>query len=109
DGLRGDTVTSIRFPDRTFTALWQDHAGRFWVGFENMLTVYEHGQLRPINRLDGSPLGTPGAIIEDRERNVWVSTEVGPSERKLFRIYDLRVREEFGRDRVPLVRRLAPD
>jgi signal transduction histidine kinase/ligand-binding sensor domain-containing protein len=109
DGLRGDTVTSIRFPDRTFTALWQDHAGRFWVGFENMLTVYEHGQLRPINRLDGSPLGTPAAIIEDRERNVWVSTEVGSSERKLFRIYDLRVREEFGRDRVPLVRRLAPD
>jgi signal transduction histidine kinase/ligand-binding sensor domain-containing protein len=109
DGLRGDTVTSIRFPDRTFTALWQDHAGRLWIGFENLLTVYERGQLRAINRLDGSPLGTPAAIIEDRDRNVWVSTEVGSSERKLFRIEDLRVREEFGRDRVPLVRRLAAD
>jgi signal transduction histidine kinase/streptogramin lyase len=109
--LRGDRVTSIRVPgDRSVNALWQDHARRLWVGLENMLTVYERGHFRTINRLDGSPLGTPIAITEDREHSVWVSVGVTTSStRKLFRIRDLRVQEEFAPDRVPLVRRLAAD
>ena len=49
------------------------------------------------------------AIAEDREHNVWVSLDVGSSDRKLVRIRDLRVQEEFGPDRIPLVRRIAPD
>src|SRR5262249_30253655 len=49
------------------------------------------------------------AITEDREHNVWVSLDVGSSDRKLVRIRDLRVQEEFASDRIPLVRRIAPD
>ena len=108
DAIRGDTVTSMRIPGRGVTSLWRDHAGRLWVGLENGLTVYEGGQFRTINRLDGSPLGYPRAITEDRERNVWVSLGVAPG-RKLFRIRDLRVQEEFSPDRVPPVSRLAAD
>ena len=75
-----------------------------------MLTVYERGHFQTINRLDGSPLGTPIAITEDREHNVWVSVGVTTSStRKLFRIRDLRVQEELAPDRMPLVRRLAAD
>jgi ligand-binding sensor domain-containing protein len=110
DAIRGDSVTSVRVPGRSVIALWQDHAGRLWVGFDNNeLTIYERGQFRAINRLDGSPIGNAAAITEDRERNVWVSTDVGSPDRKLFRIRDLRVQEEFPVDRVPLVRRLAAD
>jgi signal transduction histidine kinase/ligand-binding sensor domain-containing protein len=109
DAIRDGNATSIRVPGRGVTALWQDHARRLWVGLENKLTVYEGGQFRTINRLDGSPLGTPIAITEDREHNVWVSTGVVSSDRKLLRIRDLDVQEEFVPDRMPPARRLAAD
>src|SRR5262245_34184167 len=109
DALRGDKVTSIRVPGRTVTALWQDHAGRLWVGMGGALTVYERCQFRSINLPDGTSLGGAVAITEDREQNIWVSLGVTSRDRKLFRIRDLRVQEEFAPDRVPLVRRLAAD
>src|SRR5262245_51725445 len=111
DVIRGDKVTSTRVPGRGVTALWQDHARRLWVGLEDRLTVYDSGQFQTINRLDGRPLGTPVSITEDREQNIWVSVVVASaaSEAKLFRIRDLRVQEEFGPDRVPMVRNLAAD
>lgn len=109
--LRDGRMTPIRAPGgRSVNALWQDHARRLWVGLEDRLTVYEGAQFRTIDRPDGSPLGTPIAITEDREHDVWVSIGVtSSSDRKLFRIRNLRVAEEFGTDRVPLVRRLAAD
>lgn len=110
DALRQEGVTSTGFGGRSVNALWQDHAGRLWVGFENILTVYEHGRFREINRLNGGPLGTPIAITEDREQNIWVTVGITTaSERKLFRIRDLRVQEEFASDRVPLARRVVAD
>ena len=109
DVLRGDRVTSIPVPGRTVTTLFQDHAKRLWVGLENALTVYEHGRFRTVSRPDGSPLGGVVAIAEDREHNVWASVGVTSPDRKLFRIRDLRVQEEFAPDRLPLVRRLAAD
>src|SRR5262249_15855023 len=65
DALRGDTVTSVRVPGRTVTALWQDHERRLWVGLENMLAVYEGAQFRAINRSDGSSIKGAVAITED--------------------------------------------
>src|SRR5262249_31089869 len=94
DALRRDTVTSIRMPGRSMTSLWQDHVGRLWVGNDYGLSVYDGGRFRPIYRLDGSPLGMVAAITADRDDTVWVSVDVGPLERKLFRIRDLRVQEE---------------
>src|SRR5262249_56131200 len=88
-------------------ALGVDHARRLWLGLETTLTTYEHGQFREISRLNGSPLGTPVAIAEDREQNVWVS--VAGVDVRLFRIRDLRVQDEVAPDRIPLVRRLAAD
>jgi signal transduction histidine kinase/ligand-binding sensor domain-containing protein len=109
NALSGDRVTSIQVPGRTVTALFQDHAKRLWVGLENILTVFEHGRFRPVSRPDGSPLGGAVAITEDREHNIWVSVGVTSPDRKLFRIRDLRVEQEFTPDRVPLVRRLEAD
>jgi len=109
DVVRGDEVTSIRVPGRTVTSLWQDHARRLWVGLENELTVYDHGQFHVVNRRDGSSLGGAVAITEDEEQNVWVGVGVVSPDRKLFRLRDLRVQDELSPDRVPLVRRLAAD
>lgn len=105
DVLRGNVVSSVRIPGKRVTALWQDHAKRLWVGVDNMLTIYDRGRFRKINRLDGSPLGAAIAITEDREQNVWVSV-VGGGQR-LFRIHDLRVARDFPA--VPPVRLLAAD
>ncbi len=59
DVLRGNDVNSIRIPGKRVTSLWQDHAKRLWVGVDNILTIYDHGGFRKVNRLDGSPLGAP--------------------------------------------------
>jgi signal transduction histidine kinase/ligand-binding sensor domain-containing protein len=105
DVLRGNDVHSIRIPGKRVTSLWQDHAKRLWVGVDNMLTIFDHGRFRKINRLDGSPLGAVVAIREDGEQNVWVS--VTGRDKKLFRIHDLRVEEDFPA--VPFTRHLAAD
>ena len=105
DVLRGNDLHSIRIPGQRVTSLWQDHAKRLWVGVDNMLTIYDRGRFRKINRLDGSPLGTPVAITEDREQNIWVSV-IG-RDKKLFRIHDLRVEEDFPT--VPFPWHLAAD
>ena len=71
DAIHEGKVTSIPIPGYRVTALWEDHARRLWVGIDNLLTVYERGQFRKVNRPDGSPLGTTTAIGEDREQNIW--------------------------------------
>ncbi len=107
DVLHADGVTSIPIPGQRVTSLWQDHAKRLWVGVDNLLTVYERGQFRKISRPDGRPLGTAIAITEDRDQNLWVSA-VG-ADRRLFRIRDQRVQEEFTTDQIPFARLLAAD
>ena len=105
DVLRGNVVESIRIPGKRVTSLWQDHAGRLWVGIDNILTVYDHGRFTKITRPDGSPLGAAVAITEDTEQNIWVSATGG--DMKLFRIHDFRVAEEITS--FPLPRLLAAD
>jgi signal transduction histidine kinase/ligand-binding sensor domain-containing protein len=107
DLFHADHVTSIQIPGLRVTSLWQDHAKRLWVGVDNLLMVYENGRFQQINRRDGSPLGTAVAITEDREQNIWVSA-VG-NDRKLFRIRELRVQEDFTPDQIPTARLLAAD
>ena len=107
DVLDGHRVTSIAVPGQRVTSLMSDHSQRLWVGVDNQLTVYEGGQFRPIGRPDGRPLGVAIAITEDREHNVWVSV-VG-ADRRLFRIRDLVVQEEFTPEQIPFARLLAAD
>ena len=92
DAFRDGQITSVPIPGKRVTALFQDHARRLWVGIDNMLTIYEQGQFHKVNRPDGSPLGITTAMAEDREQNIWA---VANPDRKVFRIRDLRVQEEF--------------
>jgi PAS domain S-box-containing protein len=67
-GLRGDRVTS----------LFEDHAGRLWVGLDKGLFVYEHGKFEPVRRPDGVPVGIVLAMTEDIDQNVWASVIRNP-------------------------------
>ena len=66
DAIRGDEVTSIPVPGRGMNTLWQDHAGRLWAGIRAGLTIFDGGQFRTVNRLDGSPFRMIAAIIPKR-------------------------------------------
>ena len=106
DVIRSGRVTCIPVPGRRVTALWQDHARRLWVGIDNRLTIYERGQFHYVNRSDGSPLGIITALGEDREQNIWA---VANPDRKLYRIRDLRVQEEFSPPQIPIPRLVTED
>ncbi len=106
DAIRDGQITSVPIPGKRVTALLQDHVRRLWVGIDNMLTIYEQGQFHKVNRPDGSPLGITTALAEDRDQNIWA---VANPERKLFRIRDLRVQEEFDAPAMPISRTIAAD
>jgi signal transduction histidine kinase/ligand-binding sensor domain-containing protein len=92
-------------PGRLITSLLEDHDGQLWVGIDNGLSVYEHGQFRAVNKPDAKPIGVVTAITEDLDHNIWAAT----TQPALFRIRDLRVREEIAPPRIPRVQSLAAD
>jgi PAS domain S-box-containing protein len=106
DAFRDGRITSVPIPGKRVTALFQDHAGRLWVGIDGMLTILEQGRFRKVNRPDGSPLGITTAVAEDRDQNIWA---IANPDKKLFRIRDLRVQEEFDAPRMPISRTVAAD
>jgi PAS domain S-box-containing protein len=106
DAFRDGKISSIAIPGKRVTALFQDHAKRLWVGIDDMLTIYDHGQFHKVNRPDGHPLGITTSIAEDREQNIWA---VANPARKLFRIRDLRVVEEFDPPTMPISRVVVAD
>jgi hypothetical protein len=72
-----------------------------------MLTIYERGRFRALDRPNGTPLGVVTAITEDADRNIWAFV-IG-KDRRLFRITDMHVREEFTSAQIPSTRVLAAD
>jgi len=54
------------------STIFEDHAGRLWLGFEDGLSVYENGNFRAILRDNGAPLGLVFSITEDADHNIWV-------------------------------------
>ena len=106
NAIRDGNVTSISVPGARVTALLEDHANRLWVGIDDKLTIYEQGRFHEVNRPDGSPVGVTTALAEDREHNIWA---VANPDRKLLRIRNLRVQEEFTEPRMPITRTIAAD
>jgi signal transduction histidine kinase len=89
------------------TSLFEDHAGRLWVGIEDALYVYESGRFNPIRRSNKTAIGVILAITEDRENNIWVRVLGSPA--KLLRIQGREVREELPAPRIPAASSLAAD
>jgi signal transduction histidine kinase/ligand-binding sensor domain-containing protein len=104
-GLSRDTGRQLS--GNTVTSLFEDHAGRFWVGIKNELFVHERGRFHRITKSDGHALGMVMSIAEDSKHNIWVESAGPPS--TLFRIEDLHVREEFRPPAIPLARKIVAD
>ena len=92
-------------PGRLVTALFEDHAARLWLGIDTRLVVYDNNRFRVINKPDGSPLGVVRAITEDTDHNIWAEV----TQSSIFRIEDLKVREEIKPPQLPRTRALAAD
>ena len=99
--------TGKGLPGNQVTSLFEDHAGRHWVGIDNTLNIYENGRFTRITRRDGSPMGMILGITEDVENNLWVLS-FGPP-RMLIRIFDRKVQEELPTPQIPEVSSLVAD
>ena len=106
-GRLGSVQTGKGLPGNQVTSLFEDHAGRHWVGIDNTLNIYENGRFTRITRRDGSPMGMILGITEDVENNLWVLS-FGPP-RKLIRIFDRKVQEELPTPQIPEVSSLVAD
>jgi len=92
-------------PGQDVHGLFEDSAGRLWVGVGNTITTYEHGRFSVISDADGRPLaraGTVSAFAEDRHGDVWALTiSVTPSQTtRLLRTRNRRVVEEVPVDAI---------
>ena len=112
DFIRNGAVSSIRVPGEQVTSLLEDRAGNMWVGVDDGLFLYQDGRgkdgrFRPILGLDHQPLGLVLGITEDIDGNIWA--ECKGAQRRLIRIRDFKVREEFPQPPVPPANAIAAD
>jgi signal transduction histidine kinase len=107
--IKGGNLSWIQsrkgLPGNQVTSLFEDHAGRLWVGVDSSLFIYEKGAFRPIRRRDGSSIGFVTDLAEDGHNNVWAEV-VGPP-RRLVRITNLMLQEEFSEPQMPAARKVA--
>lgn len=112
DAIREGHISSVQpgkgFPEHLVTSLFEDHAGRFWVGVDQSLSIYKNGNFTEIKRNDGSRIGFVTGITEDVDNNIWVEVYL-KSTRRLLRIRDFKVMQEFPAPQIPAARKIAPD
>jgi signal transduction histidine kinase/ligand-binding sensor domain-containing protein len=111
DSIANGRVSSIRrgdgLPGSQVTSLLEDRAGNLWVGVDDGLYLFEKGRFRRLPEPDHQPLGLVVGITEDIDGNVWAACAGKP--RKLVRIRDFRIREEFPATQIPPGHNLAAD
>ena len=110
DKIKDGTVTSIRsghgLPGDQVSYMLEDRAGNLWVGVYDGLYVLKNGRFRRISEPDQQPLGLILGMAEDIDGDIWAMCS-GVS-RKLIRIRDFVVREQFPTSQIPMGR-IAPD
>ena len=110
DRIVNGTVISIRagqgLPGSQVAYMLEDRAGDLWVGVDEGLYHVKNGQFRRIDPPD-KPFGMVLAMIEDIDGNIWAAC-AGPP-RRLLRIRDFRVVEEFSASQIPPGHYFAPD
>jgi signal transduction histidine kinase/ligand-binding sensor domain-containing protein len=111
DSLHQGNISSIRakdgLPGVRITSMLEDHAGRLWLGVDNTLYVYEKGRFQPINRRDGSSIGVILSMTEDHDNNIWALVIGKP--KKIFRIQDSKIQEEFPAPQIPAAYSVVAD
>ena len=106
DKIKNGSVTSIRsehgLPGDQVSSMLEDRGGNLWVGVHDGLYVFKDGRFRRIPEPDHQPLGLILGMAEDVDGNIWAACS-GVS-RKLIRIRDFEVQEQFPTSQVPLGR-----
>jgi ligand-binding sensor domain-containing protein len=103
DRITNRTVSSIRtgagLPGQQVTSLFEDRAGNMWVGVDDGLYLFKNGRFRRLPEPNHKSLGMVLGMTEDINGNIWA--ECSGKQRKLVRIRDFQVREEFPGPQVP--------
>ena len=107
DFIRNGAVASVRVPGQQVSSLLEDHQGNIWVGVDDGLFIYKDGRFRRIPEPDHHPLGLVVGIAEDVDGNIWA--ECKGAQRRLIRIRDFKVREQFSEPQVPKAKAIAAD
>jgi len=111
DHISKESVSSTRIenglPGNQVTSMLEDRAGNLWVGVDDGLYLFEHGRFRRLPEPNHKPLGLVVGMAEDVDGNIWAECVSNP--RKLVRIRDFQVQEQFRSPQVPDGYTLAPD
>jgi signal transduction histidine kinase/ligand-binding sensor domain-containing protein len=111
DQIKDGTVSSIRtgsgLPGHQVSSLLEDRAGNMWVGVDDGLYVFKSGRFRRLPEPNNQPLGMVVGMTEDNDGDIWAECLSNP--RKLVRIRDFQVREEFPASQIPPGHSLASD
>jgi len=107
DFIRNGAVSSVRVPGQQVTSLLEDRNRNIWVGVDDALFVYKDGRFRRIPEPDHQPLGLVLSLTEDVDGDIWAECKGPP--RRLIRIRDFKVREEFSKAQVPGGNAIAAD
>ena len=111
DHIVNGKVSSIRtgsgLPGHQVTYMMEDRAGNLWIGVDDGLYLLKNRHFRRIPELHHRPLGMVIGMTEDTDGNVWAQCLSNP--RKLVRIRDFQVREEFAAPQVPPGRVITAD
>jgi ligand-binding sensor domain-containing protein/signal transduction histidine kinase len=111
DSINNGTVLSIGkkdgLPGNQVTSLLEDREGHLWVGVDDELYIYVNRRFRRVRGPNRGPVGMVGGMTEDVDGNIWAECNSKP--RKLVRIRDFKVQEEFSDSQVPSGHSLAAD
>jgi len=111
DYIQNGEVFSVRsgagLPGFQVTSLLEDHGGQIWVGVEDGLFLYKDHHFQRLPEPNHRPLGMVTGITEDVNGDIWA--ECASSPRKLVRIRDFHIQEEFSSLQVPAGHSLAAD
>ncbi len=111
DHIVNGSVSSIRagngLPGHQVASMIEDRAGNMWVGVDDGLYLFKSGRFRRLPEPSHKPLGLVVGMTEDVDGNIWAECAGNP--RKLVRIRDFKVVDEFNSSQVPPGHTLTPD
>jgi signal transduction histidine kinase len=85
--------------------LLEDRDGNLWVGVDDGLAIFRDGQFHRIPEPNHQPLGLVVGVVEGSDGSIWAECAAA---RKLIRVRDFKVQEEFSTAQVP-AGRIAAD
>jgi signal transduction histidine kinase/ligand-binding sensor domain-containing protein len=100
-------------PGEDLQTVFEDHAGRIWLGVADSIMIYEHGHFIDVKKSDGSASGHVGvarAFTEDVDGNVWaVLYKKGQQQRHLLRIKNRCIEQDIAMSNLPFAEYLTAD